>query len=44
MIGRAGADGSPAAVAAVAAEHDVPYVWVPAGTRNHLAIHRGQIW
>ena len=37
VIGMAGGDGSQAAVAAVAAEHDVPYVCVPAGTRNHFA-------
>src|SRR5579872_5493603 len=34
VIGMAGGDGSQAAVAAVAAEHGVPYVCVPAGTRN----------
>ena len=36
-LGMAGGDGSQAAVAAVAAEHDLPYVCVPAGTRNHFA-------
>lgn len=41
VIGMAGGDGSQAAVAAVAAEHDVPYVCVPAGTRNHFAIDVG---
>jgi hypothetical protein len=41
VIGMAGGDGSQAAVAAVAAEHDVPYVCVPAGTRNHFAIDIG---
>src|SRR4029450_4548924 len=40
-IGLAGGDGSQAAVAAIAAEHDVPYVCVPAGTRNHFAIDIG---
>jgi diacylglycerol kinase family enzyme len=36
-LGMAGGDGSLAAVAAVAAERDVPFVCVPAGTRNHFA-------
>jgi hypothetical protein len=36
VIGMAAGDGSQAARAAVAAEHDVPYVCVPAGTRNHF--------
>jgi diacylglycerol kinase family enzyme len=40
-LGMAGGDGSQAAVAAVAAEHDVPYVCIPAGTRNHFAIDLG---
>ena len=40
-IGMAGGDGSQATVAAVAAEHDVPYVCVPAGTRNHFAADLG---
>ena len=37
----AGGDGSQAAAAAVAAEHDLPYVVVPAGTRNHFALDLG---
>ena len=37
----AGGDGSQAAVAAVAAEHDIPFVCVPAGTRNHFAFDLG---
>ncbi|MFL6130354.1 MAG: diacylglycerol/lipid kinase family protein [Mycobacteriales bacterium] len=37
MIGMAGGDGSLALVAAVAAEAGVPFVCVPAGTRNHFA-------
>ena len=37
----AGGDGSQALVAEVAVEHDVPYVCVPAGTRNHLALDLG---
>ena len=40
-IGMAGGDGSQAIVAQVAMEHDVPYVCVPAGTRNHLALDLG---
>ncbi|HET7487756.1 MAG TPA: diacylglycerol kinase family protein [Acidimicrobiales bacterium] len=41
VVGMAGGDGSQAAVAAVAAEHDVPYVCIPAGTRNHFAADLG---
>ena len=41
VIGMAGGDGSQALVAEVAVEHDVPYVCVPAGTRNHLALDLG---
>lgn len=41
VIGMAGGDGSQAMVAAVAAEHDLPYVCVPAGTRNHFAFDIG---
>ena len=40
-IGMAGGDGSQALVARVAMEHDLPYVCVPAGTRNHLALDLG---
>jgi diacylglycerol kinase family enzyme len=40
-IGMAGGDGSQAAVAAVAARHRVPFVCVPAGTRNHFALDLG---
>ncbi|HXD68909.1 MAG TPA: diacylglycerol kinase family protein [Gaiellales bacterium] len=40
-IGMAGGDGSQAIVAEVAMRHDVPYVCVPAGTRNHLALDLG---
>jgi len=36
-LGIAGGDGSLAAVAAVAAEGDLPFVCVPFGTRNHFA-------
>ena len=41
VIGMAGGDGSQSVVAAVAAEHDLPYVCVPAGTRNHFALDIG---
>jgi diacylglycerol kinase family enzyme len=41
VVGMAGGDGSQALVAQVAAEHDVAYVCVPAGTRNHLALDLG---
>ena len=37
----AGGDGSQALVAGVAAAHDVAFVCVPAGTRNHLAMDLG---
>ncbi|MEO6571386.1 MAG: diacylglycerol kinase family protein, partial [Ilumatobacteraceae bacterium] len=37
----AGGDGSISAVAAVAVEHDVPVLVVPAGTRNHFALDLG---
>jgi diacylglycerol kinase family enzyme len=36
-LGIAAGDGSLGAVAAVAAEHDLPFVCVPVGTRNHFA-------
>ena len=41
VIGMAGGDGSQALVAQVAMEHDVAYVCIPAGTRNHLALDLG---
>jgi diacylglycerol kinase family enzyme len=41
VIGMAGGDGSQALVAGVAARHDVAFVCVPAGTRNHLAMDLG---
>jgi diacylglycerol kinase family enzyme len=37
VLGVAGGDGSLAAVAAVALEAELPFVCVPAGTRNHFA-------
>jgi diacylglycerol kinase family enzyme len=40
-LGMAGGDGSQAVVAAVAAAHGLPYVCIPAGTRNHLALDLG---
>ena len=41
VIGMAGGDGSQALAAAVAARHDVAFVCIPAGTRNHLAMDLG---
>jgi diacylglycerol kinase family enzyme len=41
VIGMAGGDGSQALVSGIASEHDLPYVCVPAGTRNHLALDLG---
>ena len=41
VIGMAGGDGSQALVASIAVEHDLPYVCIPAGTRNHLALDLG---
>ena len=40
-LGVAGGDGSLAIVAAVALEHELPFVCVPAGTRNHFALDLG---
>lgn len=40
-LGMAGGDGSQALVASVAREHDLPFVCIPAGTRNHLALDLG---
>ena len=36
-LGMAGGDGSQALVASIAVEHDLPFVCVTAGTRNHFA-------
>jgi diacylglycerol kinase family enzyme len=36
-VGMAGGDGSMATVAAAACDHGLPFVCVPAGTRNHFA-------
>ena len=41
VIGMAGGDGSQALIADVARTHDVPFVCVPAGTRNHFALDLG---
>ncbi|MGW4564950.1 diacylglycerol/lipid kinase family protein [Streptomyces sp. NPDC004561] len=41
LLGVAGGDGTQALVAEVAARHDVPFVVVPAGTRNHFALDLG---
>lgn len=41
IIGMAGGDGSQALVASVAAQHNIPFVCIPAGTRNHLALDLG---
>jgi diacylglycerol kinase family enzyme len=40
-VGMAGGDGSQALVATVASRRGVPYVCVPAGTRNHFALDLG---
>jgi hypothetical protein len=40
-LGMAGGDGSLAVVAAVAAAHQIPFVCIPAGTRNHFALDVG---
>jgi diacylglycerol kinase family enzyme len=41
LLGVAGGDGTQALVAQVAAEHDVPFVVISAGTRNHFALDLG---
>jgi diacylglycerol kinase family enzyme len=40
-LGVAGGDGSLAVVAAAALAHELPFVCVPAGTRNHFALDLG---
>jgi diacylglycerol kinase family enzyme len=40
-LAMAGGDGSQAVVAAIAAEHDLPYACIPSGTRNHFALDLG---
>src|SRR4051794_28406564 len=41
VLGMAGGDGSQACVLGVAAEHGVPFVCIPSGTRNHFALELG---
>jgi diacylglycerol kinase family enzyme len=41
LLGVAGGDGTQALVAAVAAEHGVPFMVISAGTRNHFALDLG---
>ena len=43
-VGMAGGDGSMATVAAAACDHGLPFVCVPAGTRNHFARDLGVTW
>jgi diacylglycerol kinase family enzyme len=40
-LAMAGGDGSQAVVAAIAAERQLPYACIPAGTRNHFALDLG---
>lgn len=40
-LAMAGGDGSQAIVAEIAAEHELPYACIPAGTRNHFALDLG---
>jgi diacylglycerol kinase family enzyme len=41
LLGVAGGDGTQALVAGVAAEHDIPFLVITAGTRNHFALDLG---
>jgi diacylglycerol kinase family enzyme len=41
LLGVAGGDGTQALVAAVAAEHGLPFMVISAGTRNHFALDLG---
>jgi diacylglycerol kinase family enzyme len=41
LLGVAGGDGTQAVVAGIAAEHDLPFLVVSAGTRNHFALDLG---
>ncbi|MGZ4641350.1 MAG: diacylglycerol/lipid kinase family protein [Blastococcus sp.] len=41
LLGVAGGDGTQALVAQVAAEHDMPFLVISAGTRNHFALDLG---
>jgi diacylglycerol kinase family enzyme len=40
-LGVAGGDGSLAVVATAAHEHDLPFICIPSGTRNHFALDLG---
>jgi diacylglycerol kinase family enzyme len=40
-LGMAGGDGSQALVASIAVEHNLPFVCISAGTRNHFALDLG---
>ncbi|MFE0452144.1 diacylglycerol/lipid kinase family protein [Streptomyces sp. NPDC058914] len=41
LLGVAGGDGTQALVAEVAAQHGLPFMVIPAGTRNHFALDLG---
>ncbi len=41
LLGVAGGDGTQALVAGIAAEHDIPFLCISAGTRNHFALDLG---
>ncbi len=41
LLGVAGGDGTQALVAGIAAEHDLPFMVISAGTRNHFAMDLG---
>jgi hypothetical protein len=40
-VAAAGGDGTQALVASIAADHDLPFACIPAGTRNHFALDLG---
>ena len=40
-LAAAGGDGTQALVASIAAQHDLPFACIPAGTRNHFALDLG---
>jgi diacylglycerol kinase family enzyme len=41
LLGVAGGDGTQALVAGIASEHDLPFLCISAGTRNHFALDLG---
>jgi diacylglycerol kinase family enzyme len=41
LLGVAGGDGTQALIAGIAAEHDLPFLVISAGTRNHFAMDLG---